>query len=112
MVDGIFGNSLQDVDENDIIAGIGYFMSKNYNEESKFEDVIEHLDGVLDKIWLVVVKNINNDFIPKNMASIFIESSMNHKALQCLKHINSHGVLNGVNPTWCFQGKEKVEERI
>jgi len=50
LVDGIFGNSLQDVDENDIIAGIGYFMSKNYNEESKFEDVIEHLDGVLDKI--------------------------------------------------------------
>ena len=34
------GKSLQDVDENDIIVGIGYFMSKNYNEETKIEDVL------------------------------------------------------------------------
>ena len=26
-----FGKSLQDVDENNIIVGIGYFMRKNYN---------------------------------------------------------------------------------
>ena len=42
--------SLQYVDENDIIAGIGYFISKNYNEETKIEDVLEHLDGILDKL--------------------------------------------------------------
>ena len=29
--------SLQYVDENDIIAGIGYFISKKYNEETKIE---------------------------------------------------------------------------
>ena len=42
--------SLGDVDENDIIIGIGYFMRKNYNEDSKIEDVLEHLDGVLHKL--------------------------------------------------------------
>ena len=42
--------SLQDVDENDIIAGIGYFISKNYNEESKIEDIIDHLDESINKI--------------------------------------------------------------
>ena len=45
-----FVKLLQDVDENDIIVGIGYFISKTYNEESKIEDVIEHLDGILNKI--------------------------------------------------------------
>ena len=44
------GKLLQDVDENDIIVGIGYFISKTYNEESKIEDSIEHLDGILNKI--------------------------------------------------------------
>ena len=43
------GKSLEYVDENDIIDGIGYFMRKNYNEETKIEDVREHLDGMLDK---------------------------------------------------------------
>ena len=45
-----FGKSLQDVDENNIIVGIGYFMRKNYNEETKIEDVLENLDGMLDKL--------------------------------------------------------------
>ena len=44
------GKSLEDVDENDIISGIGYFMSKNYSEDSKFEDVLQHLDGLLHKL--------------------------------------------------------------
>ena len=44
------GKLLQDVDENDIIVGIGYFISKTYNEESKIEYFIEHLDGILKKI--------------------------------------------------------------
>ena len=44
------GKLLQDVDENDIIVGIGYFINKTYNEESKIEDVIEQLDGILNKI--------------------------------------------------------------
>ena len=39
----VFWKSLQDVDENDIIVGIGYFMRKNYNEENKIENVLEHL---------------------------------------------------------------------
>ena len=50
-----YGKSLQDVDENDIIARIGYFMSKKYNEEIKIEDVLDHLDGMLDKIQSIVV---------------------------------------------------------
>ena len=45
-----FGKSLEDVDENDIIYGIWQFMRKNYSEDSKFGDVLEHLDGVLHKI--------------------------------------------------------------
>ena len=49
------GKSLQYVDENDIIVGIGYFMSKNYNEETKIEDVLECIDGMLDKLWSIVV---------------------------------------------------------
>ena len=44
------GKSLEDADENDIISRIGYFMSKTYSEDSKFEDVLEHLDGVLHKL--------------------------------------------------------------
>ena len=56
------GKSLQVVDENDIISGIGYFMRKNYSEDSKFEDVLEHLDGVLYKLRLVVMEEIRNDF--------------------------------------------------
>ena len=36
--------------ENDIVVGIGYFMSKNYNEETKIENVLEHIDGMIDKI--------------------------------------------------------------
>ena len=75
-----FGKSLEDVDENDIISGIGYFMSKNYSEDSKFEDVLEHLEGVLHKLQSIVMQEIRNDFMPRNMASVFIESSMNHKA--------------------------------
>lgn len=74
-------------------------MSKDYNEESKIEDVLEHLDGILDKLRSIVVAKIHKDFMPRNMASIFIESSMTHKSLQCLKKIDSHGVLNRVNPT-------------
>ena len=93
------GKSLEDVDENDIISGIGYFMSKNYSEDSKFEDVLEHLDGVLHKLRSIVMQEIRNDFMPRNMASVFIESSMSHKALQCLKRIDHHGVLQGVSPT-------------
>jgi len=91
--------SLEDVDENDIISRIGYFMSKNYSEDSKFEDVLEHLDGVLHKLRSIVMQEIRNDFMPRNMDSVFIESSMSHKALQCLKRIDRHGVLQGVSPT-------------
>ena len=76
------GKSLEDVDENYIISGIGYFMNKNYSEDSKFEDVLEHLDGVLHKLRSIVMQEIRNDFMPRNMASIFIESSMSHNALQ------------------------------
>ena len=74
-------------------------MIKNYNEETKIEDVIEHLDGMLDKLWSIVVAEICKDFMPRNMASIFIESTMTHKDLHCLKRIDAHGVLKGVIPT-------------
>ena len=74
-------------------------MSKNYSEDSKFEDVLEDLDGVLHKIRSIVMQEICNDCMPRNMASIFIESSMSHKALQCMKRIDRHGVLQGVSPT-------------
>ena len=57
----------QYVNENDNIVGIGYFMSKNYKEKSKIKNVIEHLDGVFDQIQLVVLQEIHNDFIPRNM---------------------------------------------
>ena len=56
-------------------------MSKNYNEESKIEDVLEHLDGIVHKLRSIFVANIRKDFMPRNMATVFIESSMNHKAL-------------------------------
>ena len=87
------------MDENDIIVRIGYFISKTYNEESKIEDVIEHLYGILNKIRSIVVADVRKDFMPRNMASLFIESSMTHKNFQCLKNIDSHGVLKGVNAT-------------
>lgn len=74
-------------------------MSKDYSEDSKFEDVLEHLDGVLHKLRSIVMQEIRNDFMPRNMASVFIESSMSHKALQCMKRIDRHGVLQGVSPT-------------
>lgn len=74
-------------------------MRKHYSEESKIEDVLEHLDGVLYKLRSIVMQEIRNDFMPRNMASIFIESSISHKSLQCLKHIEHHGLLKGVNPT-------------
>ena len=35
----------------------------------------------------------------RNMASIFIKSSMTHKSFQFLRKIDSHGVLKGVNAT-------------
>ena len=56
-----FGKSLEYVDENEIIYGIGYFMSKNYSEDSKFEDVLEHLDGVIHKLRSIVMQDIGND---------------------------------------------------
>lgn len=93
-----YGNPLKDGKENDIIARIGYFMRKNYNEESKIEGVLEYLDGVLDIIQSIVVQEIRNDFMSRNMDSVFIESNMTHKALQSLKLIDYHGVLKGVNP--------------
>ena len=74
-------------------------MSKKYSEDSKFEDVLEHLDGVLYKLRSIVMQEIRNDFMPRNIAYVFIESSMSHKALQCLKRIDRHGVLQGVSPT-------------
>ena len=61
------------MDENDIIVVIGYFISKTYNEESKIEDVIEHLYGILNKIQSIVVAEIHKDFMPRNMDSVFIE---------------------------------------
>ena len=73
------------MDENDIISRIGYFISKTYNEEYKIEDVIEHLDVIINTIRSIVLVNIRKDFMPRNMASVFIESSMTHKSLQCLK---------------------------
>ena len=42
---------------------------------------------------------IRKNFMPRIMDSVFIESSMIHKALQCLKQIYRHGVLKGVSPT-------------
>ena len=74
-------------------------MRKTYNEESKIEDVIEHLDEMLDKILLIVVEEIRKYFMSRNMASIFIKSSMTHKYLLFIKRIDAHGVLKGVNPT-------------
>ena len=56
-------------------------MSKSYNEETKIEDVLEHLDVMFDKLRSIVVAEIRNDFMPRNMDSIFIESSMTHKDL-------------------------------
>ena len=54
---------------------------------------------------------IRKDFMPRNMASIFIESSMNHKSLQCLNWIDSHGVLKGVNATLvCIEMKKWIKE--
>ena len=37
-------------------------MSKNYNEESKIEEVLEHLDAVLNKIRSIVVEENRKDF--------------------------------------------------
>lgn len=74
-------------------------MSKNYSEESEIEDILEHLDGVLNKIHFFLVQGIRNDFIPRNMDLVFTKSSMSHKALQCPKWIDSHGALKGVNLT-------------
>ena len=87
------------MDENEIIAGFVYFISKTYNEESKLEDVIEHLDGILNKNRSIVVVEIRKYFMPRKMGSVFIESSMTHQSLQCLKQIDSYGVLKGVNAT-------------
>ena len=53
-------------------------MRKNYSEDSKFEDVLEHLDGVFHKLRLIVMQEIRNDFIPRNMDSVFIESIIIH----------------------------------
>ena len=38
------------VTSKDKIWSMGYFMRKNYSEDSKFEDVLEHLDGMLHKL--------------------------------------------------------------
>ena len=106
------GKSLEDVDENDIISGIGYFMSKNYSENSKIEDALEHLDGVIHKVQSIIMQEIHNDFIPRNMASLFMESSISHKALQCLKQIDSHGVLQGVSPTYVSKEMKKWRKEV
>ena len=45
------------------------------------------------------MQDIRNDFMPRNMASKFIESIIIHKVFLCLKWIDSHSVLKGVNPT-------------
>lgn len=39
-------NYVDNVDESDIMVGIGYIMRKKCSEEYKIEDVIEHLDEV------------------------------------------------------------------
>ena len=39
------------------------------------------------------MQEIRNDFMPRNMASVFIESSMTHKSLHCLNLIYRNGVL-------------------
>jgi hypothetical protein len=87
------------VEEGDIIGAIGNYLSSNFVASSKVEYLIEHLDGVLENIHSVVVEDICKKFTPRNMASMFIESSMTHKALQCLKHIDNHGLFKGVNAT-------------
>ena len=51
------------------------------------------------KLRSIVVEDIHKYFMSRNMDSIFIESSMTHKALQCLKRIDASGVLKWVNPT-------------
>ena len=87
-------------------------MSKNYSEDSKFEDVLEHLDGMLHKIRSIVMQEIRNYFMPRNMDSVFIESSMSHKALQCLKRIDRHGVLQGVSPTSVSKEMKKWSKEV
>ena len=87
-------------------------MSKNYSEDSKFEDVLEHLDGVLHKLRSIVMQEIRNDFMPRNMAYVFIESSMSDKALQSLKQIDRHGVLQGVSQTSVSKEMKKWSKEV
>ena len=54
---------------------------------------------------------IRKDFMPWSMVLVFIKSSMTHKALQCMKIIDAHGALKGVNPTSvCREMKKWIKE--
>jgi hypothetical protein len=74
-----------------------YKLRNNFLSSSKVEYLLEHLDGVLENILLVVVEDIHKKFTPRNMSSMFIEPSMTHKALYCLKHIDNHGLFKRVS---------------
>ena len=50
MGDGFMENHFKMQLKMTLLLELGYFMRKNYNEETKIEDVLEHLDGMLDKI--------------------------------------------------------------
>lgn len=54
---------------------------------------------MLDNIEAIVVKEIHNYFMPRNITLVLIESSMSHKDLLSMKWIDSHGILKGVNLT-------------
>ena len=66
---------------------------------------------MLDKLRPIIVVEIRNNFMSRNMDSVFIESIMIHMALQCLKIIDSHGVLKEFNPTsFCREMKRRSKE--
>ena len=48
----------------------------------------------------------------RNMASVFIESSMTHKDLRCMKRIDVHGVLKWVNPTLVCRGMKSGAKKL
>jgi hypothetical protein len=52
-------------------------MNKNHIEEPTIEDIIEHLDGVLDKIRSTVMQEVCNNFIPRNMV-LMLEMEPEH----------------------------------
>ena len=58
------------------------------------------------------MEEIHNDFTARNMDSTFIKSSMSYKALECLKQIDRHGVLKGVNSTSVSKETKKWSKKV